>query len=114
MKKLFSLAITVSMIWFVTILVRPYWDRYLLQLDIAEAAIYGTKTNEYEARKFLFKKMKEKRRSITVKDVFIVKDDQKNVYVKMSYTDEIEIAGRTLMRVQFTVHATEAETIARL
>lgn len=114
MKKLLNFAILASIVWFGIIFIRPYWDRYLLQMDIEETAIYGTKTSEYEARNFLVKKMQEKSRYITVKDFFIVKDEQNTVYVKISYTDEIRIAGRTLRRLQFTVDATENEMIAVL
>lgn len=107
MKRFLDYAIVASIVWFSILCVRPYWDRYLLQMDVEEAAICATKAGEAEARKFLFKKMQERGRRIT--DFFIVKDEQKNVYVKLSYTDEIRIAGRTLKQLQFTLDAREMD-----
>ncbi len=106
MKKLFNLLVFAAVVWFAIVSVRPYWNRYMVQMDIEEAALYGTKSSEGEVRRFLLEKMQEKGRRI--KDIFIVKDDRNTVYVRMSYTDEIRIAGRILAHLQFTVHATES------
>lgn len=105
MKRLFNLAIAALIVWFAIISVRPYWDRYFLQMDIEEAALYGTKRSEGEVRKFLARKMQEKGRKLTDENLFIVKDEQGNVYVKLSYTDEIRISEHTLKRLQFTLDA---------
>ena len=109
MKKLFNLAIVVLTVWFATIFVRPYWDKHWLQMDIEEAALYGTKRSEGEVRNFLAKKMEEKGRNIKSEDFFIEKNEYNTVHVKISYSDEVRIAGHTLKKLQFTLESAEKE-----
>jgi hypothetical protein len=110
MKKLFTFAILALIVWFTIIFVRPYWDRYWLQMDIEEAALYGTKRTVGEVRSFLVKKMQEKGRNIRGEDFLIEKDKRNTVYVTISYSDEVRIAGHTLKRLQFTLKARKTET----
>ncbi|RJR35524.1 MAG: DUF4845 domain-containing protein [Desulfobacteraceae bacterium] len=110
MKKLFKISVFALMVLFTVIFVRPYWDKHLLQMDLEEAAIYGTKRSEGEVRSFLMKKIKEKGIEIDSEDLLIDKDERNTVHVKTSYTDEVKIAGRTLKTFQFTLEARESET----
>jgi hypothetical protein len=110
MKKLFTLAILALIVWFAIIFVRPYWDRYWLQMDIKEAALYGTKRSVGDVRSFLVKKMQEKGRNINGEDFRITKDERNTVYVTISYSDEVRFAGHTLKRLQFTLEARETES----
>ncbi|PKN28202.1 MAG: hypothetical protein CVU64_14430 [Deltaproteobacteria bacterium HGW-Deltaproteobacteria-21] len=109
MKQIFAIAIMVLSVWLGIVFVRPYWDRHLLQLDIEEAAIYGTKKSEGEVRRFLVNKMRKKGRDITGDNLLVVKNDRNTVYVKVSYSDEVKIAGRTLKKLRFTLEAEEKE-----
>ncbi|RJR41587.1 MAG: hypothetical protein C4576_17580 [Desulfobacteraceae bacterium] len=110
MKKLFKISVLALMALFTVIFVRPYWDKHRLQMDLEEAAIFGTKRSEGEVRSFLMKKIKEKGIEIDGENLLIDKDERNTVHVKTSYTDEVKIAGRTLKRFQFTLEARESET----
>jgi hypothetical protein len=110
MKTLFTYAILALMVWFAIIFVRPYWDRYWLQMDIQEAALYGTKRSVGEVRSFLVKRMQQKGRDIKGEDFAIAKDERNTVYVSISYSDEVRIAGYILKRLQFTLDARKTET----
>lgn len=110
MKKLFTIAILALIVWFAIIFVRPYWDRYWLQTDIEDAALYGTKRSVAEVRSFLVNKMQEKGQSIKGEDFLIAKDERNTVHVTISYSDEVKIVGHTLKRLQFTLEARKTET----
>jgi hypothetical protein len=109
MRKFLTIAILAFCTWLAIIFVRPYWDRHLLQMDIEEAAIYGTKRSEGEVRGFLANRMKEKGRNIKSENLLVDKNERNTVYVKMSYWDEVKLAGHTLKRVQFTLEARKTE-----
>ncbi|RJR48882.1 MAG: hypothetical protein C4576_07540 [Desulfobacteraceae bacterium] len=111
MKQLFTLAILGLSVWLGVVFVRPYWDKHRLQMDIEEAAIYGTKQSEGDVRRFLSKKMKQRGLNISGDDFLIVKDERNTVYVKMSYSDEVRIAGHLLKKLQFTLEAKEKEVV---
>lgn len=110
MKKLFTLAIFAVVVWLSVLFVRPYWDRHWLQVDMEEAALYGTKRSEEAIRKFLDQRMQERGRTINGADFVIDKDERNTVHVKLSYSDEVEIAGRILKRLRFNLEAREMET----
>ena len=84
---------------------RPYWNRYWLREEMKTVANYGTKNSIQNTKEFLTKKMKEEGYDFTGEDFIITKDQESNVTISITYSDEISLFGVDLKDLKFTVRA---------
>ena len=96
-------------IWCVISSVKPYWDKYLVGIEVERATIYGTKHSVRETRKLLNKKMKEDGHPFTDKDFVIEKDEYNDVYMSLTYEDEIKFFGLWTKPLEFTIEKYSSE-----
>jgi len=89
--------------------IKPYWDRYWLERQLEIVAVFGTKHGFHETKDFLMNKMREEGYSFNEDDFVINKDEKNSVFINLAYTDEVEIFGRTLKQLQFTVEVSASE-----
>ena len=109
MKKLFLTAVAIAIVIALGSAVKPYWDKYWLQKELAAAAVYGTKNTLENTKAFLLKKLKEEGHRIGEDDIFIEKDSKNNITVTARYSDKISIFGKEIQKLHFTVTVTERE-----
>jgi hypothetical protein len=107
--KLIKIAIFIAFAWCVVSAVKPYWNKYWLGHAIENAAIYGTKRSVQDTRKFLTEKLNEEGRIFTGEDFTIEKDENNNVTISITYSDEISLFGVSLKSLHFTVEKTVSE-----
>ena len=96
-------------IWCVVSSARPYWDKYLIGIEVERAAIYGTKHTIDETKKLLNKKMKEDGHPFTDKDFVIEKDESNDVYMSLTYNDEIKFFGIWAKPLELTIEKFSSE-----
>ena len=110
LKDSFFYLVGILFIWCVVSSVKPHWEKYLIGIEIERAAIYGTKHTVDETRKLLNKKMKEDGHPFTDKDFIIEKDEYNDVYMSLTYDDEIKIFGFWVKPIEFTIEKFSSET----
>ena len=107
--KLIKIAIFIAFAWCIVCAVKPYWNKYWLGQTIKNAAIYGTKRSVQDTRKLLTEKMNEEGCNFTGEDFTIDKDENNNVTISITYSDEINIFGVNLKSLYFTLEETVSE-----
>jgi len=106
--------VTGAIFWLIVCAIWPYWDRYWIESDVRTVAVYGTKHSIRETREFLKEKFKERGDDFNQESFHIEKDDNNTVSIRITYPDKISFLGLTLKELEFTVEATERETMAVL
>ncbi len=110
MKDRFKFFIFLVFVWcaFLTT-VKPYWNKYWLELQLEAASVYGTKNSIEETREFLNEKMEDEGYALTGEDFIIEKDENNNVSIRATYVDEISVFGLTLKELKFKVEKSSQE-----
>lgn len=111
-KTAFRFIISIIFIWCMINTVRPFWDRYWLELQIEAVTIYGTKNSIDGIKDFLNNAMIEEGYDFLAEDFIIEKDESNNVSITITYIDEISVFGVTLTEIEFRVEATASEVEA--
>ena len=109
MKKIFAFIIFVVFAWCLICVVKPYWDKYWLGLELKSIAAYATKNTVEDTRKMLTRRMHEAGRNFSDKDFYIEKDKNNTATVGITYIDEISVFGVTLKQIEFTVEESSRE-----
>jgi hypothetical protein len=107
--KFIKIAIFIVFAWCIVSAVKPYWNKYWLGQAIENAAIYGTKRSVQDTRKFLTDKMNKEGRNFTGEDFTIEKDENNNVTISITYSDDINIFGVKLKSLYFTLEKSVSE-----
>ena len=102
-KNVIILIVLIIFVWGVISVARPYWKKYWLQEYMESAAVYGTKHSISETRKMLTSKVKKEGYDFKSKDFTIHKDENNAVSIRIKYTDEIDIFGTTIKKLEFDV-----------
>jgi hypothetical protein len=108
MKNIFLVALCIAFLWSVWSAVRPFWNKYWLKQDMELAAVYGTKHDMEQTRRFLDQKMRDAGRDLEGEDFEIEKDEKNDVYIRVRYQDSIRVFGYLLKDLEL-----EAEASAR-
>lgn len=109
MGKVIFYIVAIIIVLLIVATVRPFWNRYQMGTDLKAAALYGTKHNILATRKFLLEKTEERGFELDNEDITIEKDEKNNVFISLTYTDEIGILGITIKEIEFTVEASARE-----
>jgi hypothetical protein len=78
--------------------------------DLQAAALYGTKNSILATRKFLMEKTEERGFEFDPEDITIEKNEKNDVYISLTYVDEIGILGISIKDIEFTLEASARET----
>jgi hypothetical protein len=105
MKSIFLVALGIAFLWSGWSAVRPFWNKYWLKKDMELAAVYGTKHDLEQTRRFLDDKMQEAGRGFEGDDFEIEKDERNDVYIRVRYQDSIRVFGSLLKDLEFEVEA---------
>ncbi len=111
-KTTFRFIISIIFIWCMISTVRPFWDRYWLELQIEAVTIYGTKNSIDDIKGFLNNAMIEEGYDFQAEDFTIEKDESNNVSITIAYIDEIGVFGVALTEIEFMVEVTASEVEA--
>ena len=104
-KSIFFVVVGIAFLWSGWSAVRPYWSKYWLKKDMELAAVYGTKHDIEQTRRFLDEKMKDAGRDFEGDDFEIDKDEKNDVYIRVRYQDSIRVFGSLLKDLEFEVEA---------
>jgi hypothetical protein len=104
-KSIFVIALGIAFLWSGWSAVKPFWSKYWLKKDMELAAVYGTKHNIEETKRFLDEKMKAAGRDFEGGDFEIEKDQKNDVHIRLHYEDSIRIFGYLLKDLDFRVEA---------
>ena len=108
-RNLFFAAVVIGMAWGIFGTVKPYWDKYWIEKDMQEAAVYGTKHDQEKTRAFLDRRMIEAGRGFKGEDFLIDKNEENDVTIRIKYLDEIRVFGKTLKELEFALEASASE-----
>ena len=108
-KSIFLWAFLVALVLSAVAVVRPYWNKYGIQKEMKNAAIYGTKNSEAKTMEMLLKKMHQEGYNFTEQDFVIDKEPNKKVTITLHYTDRIGLFGVEFKKLPFTVTASATE-----
>lgn len=89
--------------------VRPYWNRYWLELQLEAVSVYGTKNSIEDTKNYLNEKMEDEGYDFRGEDFIIEKDKSNRVSIRVTYVDEISFFGVTLKELRFTAEGTSYE-----
>lgn len=107
LKSLFNFILFLIICWSVICIIRPFWEKYQIGQEMEIAAIYGTKHDIEETRKFLSKKNIEhgwrSSKDIKDKDFIITKNEYNDATISLTYDDQIKIFGYTLKELELTI-----------
>ena len=109
-KKFTVLILCAVSFWCSYNVIRPFWDRYWLEMQMETAAVYGTKYSIEKARKRLAGKMAEKGFGFEGDDFVFERDENNAVTVNLAYVDEVSIFGVTLKDLEFQVETSAEES----
>jgi hypothetical protein len=90
--------------------VRPYWEKYCLELQLEAASVYGVKNSLGDTRTFLDKIMLEEGYAFNGDDFVIEKDNNCRVAIQLDYLDEISFFGITLTELRITAKGSSYES----
>ena len=108
MKNALFIILAIFIAWCLVSVAKPFWNRYWIGEDVEKAAIYGTKNSIENTRKFLGDKIEEMGCYFNEED-FIIEKDEDTISISITYSDQINLFGKTLRQFQFSVKATEHE-----
>ena len=111
MKAIYYI-VSIGLIWLVVCTVSPYWNKYWIESDLEEAALYGTKNSVEDTRKFFSKKLEERGYHFNPEGFYIEKDENKTVIIRWGYGDEISFFGFVLKQLEFTLDVRKREVKA--
>ena len=114
MSKAILYIVSIGLICLIVCAIWPYWNKYRINLDFKEAALYGTKHSIKDTRKFLSEKIKARGYDFDLEEFYIEKDENNTVSIRWTYQDEISFFGFILKELEFTLDVTERETKAYL
>ncbi|RPI80101.1 MAG: hypothetical protein EHM45_00215 [Desulfobacteraceae bacterium] len=103
MKSFFSYIVLALIIWSVVCVVRPYWDRYNIAMELEVVAIYGTKHEIDDIKKQIKMKISENDWPFEVADVIVKKNEDRDVEISITYPDKIKIFGFTVKSLEMTI-----------
>jgi hypothetical protein len=103
MKSFFAYIVLAAIIWAVVCVVRPYWDRYNIATELEGIAIYGTQHEVDTIKKKLEEKINENDWPFTLTDVIINKNQDRDVKISITYSDEIKIFGLSVKSLEMTI-----------
>jgi len=110
LQKIISYTISLVLLWGLLNTLKPYWEKYWLENELKTCAVYGTKHTIAKTREMLIQKTKEAGYNFKEEDFIIEKDAKNSVSINIVYSDEINIFGLSLKRVEFFVEAKAFET----
>ena len=102
-KSFFSYVVLAAIVWTVICVVRPYWDRYNIAMELEVIAIYGTQHEVDNIKKLLSEKISENNWPFTITDMIIKKNEDHDVKISITYPDEIKIFGLSVKSLEMTV-----------
>jgi hypothetical protein len=82
--------------------VRPYWDKYCLELQLEAASLYGVKNSLGDTRNYLDEIMRNEGYFFNADDFVIEKDRNSRVAIRLDYVDEISLFGIALKELRLT------------
>ena len=103
MSKTLLYIIFAALVWLIISAIWPFWNKYQIETDLETVALYGTKNSLEDTRRFLNKKIKEEGYAFNVNDFQIEKDENKTVFISISYDDKISYFGVKLKQLEFTI-----------
>jgi hypothetical protein len=104
-QKIFSYTISMVLLWGLLNTVLPYWEKYWLERQLETFAVYGTKHSIAKTREMMVRKIKDEGYDFNEEDFIIQKDEDNSVSINIAYSDEINVFGLTLTRLEFLVEA---------
>ena len=104
-QKILGYTLSLVLLWGLVNTVKPYWGKYWLERELATCAIYGTKHSITKTKEMVISKIKDAGYDFKEDDFIIEKDEDNNVSINIAYSDEINIFGLTLTRLEFFVEA---------
>ena len=110
MSKAIFYIVSIGLVCLIVCAVWPFWNKYRINSDLKEAAIYGTKHSIEDTREFLSENMKARGYNFDSERYYIDKDENNTVSIRLTYQDEISFFGFILKELEFTLDVTEWET----
>jgi len=110
MSKAIFCIISIGLIWLIVCVIWPFWNQHGIKSDLETAALYGTKHNIEDTRKFLSEKVKERGYDFDPEEFHIEKDENNRVSISLTYQDEMSFFGFILKKLEFTLDVIERET----
>ena len=107
MGKIILYIVSIGLILVIASALWPYWNKYLINSDLKAAALYGTKHSIEETQRFFNTKMQKRGYVFDPAKLYIAKDENKTVSIKLTYKDKISLFGFVLKELEFKLNVTE-------
>jgi len=107
MSKIILYVLSIAFILLIGCSIWPYWNRYLINNYLEEAAIYGTKHGIADTKEFLQKKIEGRGYVFDPENLDIDKDENNAVTIAFTYHDQISFFGMEIKELEFSLEVTE-------
>jgi len=107
MGKLIFYVVTIGLVLLVVSAVLPYWNRYMVTVEMKDAALYGTKHSIEDTRGLLYEKLEDRVPAPDLESLVIEKDENQAVTISLSYPDRISLLGMVLKELEFALEVRE-------
>ena len=101
MGKIVLYIILVGLILLIGSAILPYVNKYFINSDLEEAALYGTKHSIEETQNFLNKKLKDRGLIFEPEELSISKNEYDTVTIRLTYKDKMSFFGIVLKELEF-------------
>jgi hypothetical protein len=107
MGKIILYILLVGLILLIGSAIWPYVNKYFINSDLKEAALYGTKHSIEETQELLNKKLKDRGLIFKPEELSINKSEHKTVIIRLNYKDKMSFLGIVLKELEFKLEVKE-------
>ena len=101
MGKIILYIILVGLILLIGSAILPYVNKYFINSDLEEAALYGTKHSIEDTQNFLDKKLKDSGLIFEPEKLSINKSEHNTVTIRLTYKDKMSFFSIVLKELEF-------------